>query len=511
MGDSSPVISGSAVKVSVGGNANPIITASATTVEIEAGEGAGITVTGSVGSINATGTGSIGSINIGSGTPTVSIAGEVEVGVIAVSGNAAPQISGEEDSNPIINTIVSTSSNTVTVNVAASTVIAQDPEKIEGEGAENVTKAVPVLNSIELTSLPRKLIYSEDDAELDTTGMVVTGNYTVSGVNVKKVLSELDYTVSGWPEGVSAREYTITVTETESEKSASFSINVVAKEVESISLTALPEKLIYEVGEEIDLAGGELTVYYTNKALYPNMSITLSDEGVTVTGYTATVGVKTITLEYEGKSVRFNVTVKDSEAEALAKAKLDAEIELREFTAEIYNTNKQNANSDSMKTAIIAIRDEAIQQIYNADNEEKINQIKEDAINQIEQVAMDELGNISILVGNAFFSDLQEAIDAATNSQIVEIVKDYWVEGEDVTIPYDKKVVNRASLTIENATLSVENGGLLTNEGDIMVFDVMGFNSCLSIEEGGTLSLKTGSYVMTFHGGDNIKLKYTEH
>ena len=67
---------------------NPIITASATTVEIEAGEGAGITVTGSVGSINTTGSGSIGSINIESGNPTVSIAGEVEVEVIAVSGQS---------------------------------------------------------------------------------------------------------------------------------------------------------------------------------------------------------------------------------------------------------------------------------------------------------------------------------------------------------------------------------------------------------------------------------------
>jgi hypothetical protein len=62
-------------------------------------------------------------------------------------------------------------------------------------------------------------------------------------------------------------------------------------------------------------------------------------------------------------------------------------------------------------------------------------------------------------------------------------------------------------LTIENATLSVENGGVLTNEGRITVFDVSGPDSCLNIEEGGTLSLKTGSYVMTFHGGDNIKLE----
>ena len=330
--------------------------------------------------------------------------------------------------------------------------------------------------------------------------MVVTGNYTVSGVEgfVKKVLSESDYDVTGWPGDVSAGEYTITVTETESEKSASFSINVVAIEVESISLKALPTKLIYEVDDEFSLAGGELTVYYTNKTLYPSEEILLTDESVEVTGDTATVGVKTITVEYGGKSVRFNVTVKDSIAEALAQAKLDAEIELREFSAEVYDEEySQYAYSDAIKTAIIAMRDNAIQQIKDAENRGEINPIKE--------AAMDEIGNIRILVGNTGYSDLQEAIDAATNSQIVEIVKDYWVEGEDVTIPYDKKVVNRASLTIENATLSVENGGLLTNEGDIMVFDVMGFN-CLSIEEGGTLNMKTDSYIMTFHGGDNIKL-----
>lgn len=502
LGDSSPVISGSAGTVSVGGNANPIITANATAVEIHAGGGAGITVTGSVGSINTTGSGSIGSINIESGSPTVSIAGEVEVEVIAVSGAATPQISGEEGSNPIINTIVSTSSNTVTVNVAASTVIAQDPEKIEGEGAENVTQAVPVLNSIELTSLPKKLVYSIDDTDIDTAGMVVTGNYTVSGVEgfVKKVLSESDYDVTGWSGDVSAGEYTITVTETESEKSASFSINVVAKEVESISLTALPTKLIYEVDDEFSLAGGELTVYYTNKTLYPSEEILLTDESVEVTGDTATVGVKTITVEYGGKSVRFNVTVKDSIAEALAQAKLDAEIELREFTAAVYDEEySQYAYSDAIKTAIIAMRDNAIQQIKDAENEGGINPIKE--------AAMDEIGNIRILVGNTGYSDLQTAINAATSTQTVDIVVHYYVTGEDVTIPAGKKVVNKTKLTIENATLTVENGGVLTNEGRITVFDVSGPDSCLNIEEGGTLSLKTGSYVMTFHGGDNIKLE----
>ncbi len=504
MGNSSPVILGLAGMVSIGGNANPILTADANTIEVTAGGSAGITVTGTVSSISTTGTGSIGSINIEKGNPTVNIDNGIEVGVITVAGSAAPVIEGAGSTSKL----VSTSTGTVTVNANTTTLIAEDADKVNGSGAENVQVATVTLNSISLTAVPSKLVYKTTDTEINNSGMIITGNYSVTGFDgfVKKTLSAEDYDITGWPIVKTAGNHTITVTK-DSDKKVTFQISIVAKEVESISLNTLPTKLSYGVGEELDLTGGKLTVYHTNKALYPNEIINLPNGSVTVTGYTSTAGTKSITLQYNGKAAKFSVSVKDLEAEALAKAKLLAEIDLRQVAADLINSEKFN---EAVKAVIASERDSGISKIKAATTLDEVETIKNATIEKI----MD----IRIVVGNVGYSDLQTAINAASSNQTVEIIMEYTIIGEEVTVPSGKKVVNRSKFTIsDEAALTVERGAVLTNEGSLTLFGSEIYNeeldkveiygSCLSIEEGGTLNLNAGSDVMTFHGGDYIKLE----
>ncbi len=76
------------------------------------------------------------------------------------------------------------------------------------------------------------------------------------------------------------------------------------KKLRSISLTSWPDKLIYQVGEELDATGLELT------ALYSDSSTETVTEGFTLSGYDAqTEGTQSITVTYGGKTEVFSVSV----------------------------------------------------------------------------------------------------------------------------------------------------------------------------------------------------------
>ncbi len=73
-------------------------------------------------------------------------------------------------------------------------------------------------------------------------------------------------------------------------------------ELTSISVTKAPDKVVYTVGEELDLTGMIVTAAYSD-----NSTETVTD--YTVSGYTSTVGTKTVTVTYNGKTATFTVTV----------------------------------------------------------------------------------------------------------------------------------------------------------------------------------------------------------
>ncbi|MBQ2347692.1 MAG: bacterial Ig-like domain-containing protein, partial [Clostridia bacterium] len=135
---------------------------------------------------------------------------------------------------------------------------------------------------------------------LDLSGMTVTA-YMSDGSS--EIVSD-KVTVSGF-DSTAAGNKTITVSY--ASKSASFDITVKEKQVEFTGFViTLPLKLNYYVGESFDPYGMEILAAYSDE--------TAEDvtEKATLSGFDSrTAGVKTITVEYNGHTTSFDVTVYD--------------------------------------------------------------------------------------------------------------------------------------------------------------------------------------------------------
>lgn len=156
------------------------------------------------------------------------------------------------------------------------------------------------LVSIEVTTLPTKLEYLEGKDALDVTGGKLTLNYN-NGIS--EVIDLTRDIVSGF-DNTQVGPQTLTVTY--KGKAATFEVEIVAKSLESIKLTTLPNKLEYLEGKDkLDVTGGKLTLIYNNGTtevidLMPDM----------VTGFDNTrVGPQVLTVTYKGKTATFEVTV----------------------------------------------------------------------------------------------------------------------------------------------------------------------------------------------------------
>lgn len=80
---------------------------------------------------------------------------------------------------------------------------------------------------------------------------------------------------------------------------------VVNPTLSSISVSKMPNKTTYEIGEALNTAGLAL------KLTYSDNSTTTVTSGFTVSGFSsATAGTKTVTVTYEGKTTTFTVAVK---------------------------------------------------------------------------------------------------------------------------------------------------------------------------------------------------------
>ena len=148
------------------------------------------------------------------------------------------------------------------------------------------------LTSIAVTSNPSKLTYLEGDA-FNSSGMVVTAYYN-NGTSA--VIT--GYTMSGY----TSTPGTKTITVSYGGKSTTFTVIVNAKTLTSIVVTTKPSKLTYLEGESFDKTGMVVTAYYNN-----GTSGIVTD--YVMSGYSSTVGTKTVTVSYGGKSATFTVTV----------------------------------------------------------------------------------------------------------------------------------------------------------------------------------------------------------
>jgi hypothetical protein len=85
------------------------------------------------------------------------------------------------------------------------------------------------------------------------------------------------------------------------------------KTLESITISSLPNKTIYMVGEDFNAAGLVVNANYSDESIGPTTGRTLVWNGSTLadgnTSITAETGEKTITVTYQGKTAEFTITV----------------------------------------------------------------------------------------------------------------------------------------------------------------------------------------------------------
>ncbi len=162
---------------------------------------------------------------------------------------------------------------------------------------------------LEVIEKPTKLTYIEGEP-FDSSGMVVVLQY-----NNGQTEPINDYNISGFSDTPGTK----TLTVSKNEWCTNFSVTVKQKELVSIGVTTLPNKLVYVEGNPFDSAGIIVTAYYNN-----NTSEEISD--YTLSGYTSTVGTKTITVSYQKVTTTFYVTVNQRSLTSIAITQLPANV-----------------------------------------------------------------------------------------------------------------------------------------------------------------------------------------
>lgn len=149
--------------------------------------------------------------------------------------------------------------------------------------------------SIAVTTKPNKVTYVVGE-EFDPTGMVVTATWTSGKTETVK-----GFAIDGF-DSTSSGEKTLTVKYRD--LTAAFAVEVIADTVISIEVIQLPTKIVYLVGQQLDLAGMVVRATWS-------MGAVSEVEGFTVSGYDANkVGEQVINVEYEKVETTFKVLVK---------------------------------------------------------------------------------------------------------------------------------------------------------------------------------------------------------
>lgn len=188
--------------------------------------------------------------------------------------------------------------------------------------------------SIEITP-PTKTEYVEGQ-NLDLDGAIATLFYNDGKTKDVMITSDM---ISGYdPTKTEVQTITVSV----DGKTATFSVNVIAKAVETIEIISLPTKTEYIQGQELDLTGAKVLVTHNDGSFEivdvtsEFVTITLEDgstELIVVTSASISgfdkhsVGEQTITVTIDGKTATFNVIVIARAVETIAIASAPEKIE----------------------------------------------------------------------------------------------------------------------------------------------------------------------------------------
>ncbi len=159
---------------------------------------------------------------------------------------------------------------------------------------------VPQVESIAVTTAP-KTTY-DYNTDLDVSGGKVTVTYEGGATEEVDMTADM---VTGFDKLVTGTQ---TLTVTYAGKTTTYDVTVNEKAITSIALASAPSKTTYNFGDALDVAGGKLTVTYSD-----NSTEEVEITAAMVSGYDAnTVGEQTLTVTYGDKTVTYTVTVKEA-------------------------------------------------------------------------------------------------------------------------------------------------------------------------------------------------------
>ena len=163
------------------------------------------------------------------------------------------------------------------------------------------------LKSIAVTTPPTDVEYVVDET-LDITGMVVTATYdngTTDSVDAYTVPEKIQFTEAD----IGEKEITVKY----GEATATFTVTVIAKELQGITVDSSKAKTEYIVGQTFSAAGLLVYPVYNNNVEYP--ALDSADYTVEAPDMDTVADDAVATVTYEGKTQTYKVVIKDKSLE----------------------------------------------------------------------------------------------------------------------------------------------------------------------------------------------------
>lgn len=179
----------------------------------------------------------------------------------------------------------------------------------------SVTIVQKTITSIKMQSLPYKVNYTQNYDNLNLAGATIVITYNTLETKIKSITSSM---VSGFNNKVLG-ENTITVKYSDNitSKTTSFKVNIVEKQVKSISVSKLPAKIYYiENYDSLDVTGGEISVKYNDNS---SKVINMSNKNIEFSNYdNSSLGTNNIIVTYEGKTTSFDVNIVEKQVKSIS-------------------------------------------------------------------------------------------------------------------------------------------------------------------------------------------------
>ena len=301
------------------------------------------------------------------------------------------------------------------------------------------------VESIQVTTLPTKVNYIQNEENLNLAGGKLTVSYSDNSSEIIDLTAE-GVTVTGFS-NAELGEKTLTVRY--EGKSTTFNVNIIerVKQITRISVKSRPTKTEYiQRYENLDLSGGEITIYYDDDTT-DEMSMTNSN--VTVTGFNnSQLGDITLTVGYSGHTATFTVKI---------VAKQIKKIEIKEMpikTIYILNNNKEKLDLTGGKLKI-TYNDTSVSEI-NLDNDEVLKTGFDNSSLGTKTIIVTYSGkscSFNIEIINKSVSKI-EIIKAPLKTYYIKNIEDLDLTGGIIKVTYNDESTDQISMINSNITVT---------------------------------------------------------